>query len=74
MSCLAAHGAEVCFEKLFYEYLVSSGKVKEGGAEVFFENLDLAEGWRLAEQSEPITDNGYTIRFCRYVNDGVKEL
>lgn len=35
MSCLAAHGAEVCFEKLFYEYLVSSGKVKEGGAEVF---------------------------------------
>lgn len=35
MLCLAAHGAEVCFEKLFYEYLVSSGKVKEGGAEVF---------------------------------------
>ena len=35
MSCLVAHGAEVCFEKLFYEYLVSSGKVKEGGAEVF---------------------------------------
>ena len=46
----------------------------DGGAEVFFENLDRAEGWRLAEQSEPVIDNGYAIRFCRYVNDGVKEL
>ncbi len=35
MACLAAHGAEVCFEKQFYDFLVATGKVDGGGAEVF---------------------------------------
>ena len=35
MSCLAAHGAEVCFERQFHDFLVASGKVGGGAAEVF---------------------------------------
>lgn len=40
----------------------------DGGAEVFFENLDEAEGWRLEEAGEPVQTNGYTIRFTVYKN------
>lgn len=39
-----------------------------GGAEVFFENLDKKENWHLAESSEEIIDNGFSIKFCTYVN------
>lgn len=41
----------------------------DGGADTFFPDLDSAAGWRLAEISEPVCDNGFTIRFCTYVND-----
>lgn len=41
----------------------------DGGADTFFPDLDSAAGWRLAEISEPVCDNGYTVRFCTYVND-----
>ena len=40
----------------------------DGGATVFFDNLDAMPQWRLAEESSPIDDNGQTIRFCTYVN------
>lgn len=40
----------------------------DGGATVFFENLDALDNWTLIEEDEPITDNGYTIRFCTYKN------
>lgn len=40
----------------------------DGHAAVFFENLDELDGWRLEEESEPILDNGHTIRFCTYRN------
>ncbi len=43
----------------------------DGGADVFFTDLDEQPDWRLAEQSAPLSDNGYTIRFCRYVNVGL---
>lgn len=46
----------------------------DGGAETFFENLDKAENWALAEQSEPEDDNGYIIRFMTYRNNAVKSL
>lgn len=46
----------------------------DGGAEVFHENLDDMPNWQLVEQSEPIDDNGYTIRFCTYKNNAVKEF
>ena len=40
----------------------------DGGAAVFFDNLDEMDNWSLAELGEPIEDNGQTIRFCTYKN------
>lgn len=40
----------------------------DGGAEVFFENLDEKENWIETERSGEIIDNGYPIRFCTYTN------
>lgn len=40
----------------------------DGGAEVFFENLDEKENWKETERGDEITDNGYPIRFCTYTN------
>ena len=41
----------------------------DGGADTFFPDLDSEAGWRLAGISGPVCDNGFTIRFCTYVND-----
>lgn len=65
-------GASVYAELLDYctEALVT--KVDAiGGADAFFPNLDERENWNLAEISEPVTTNGYTIRFCKYLNRNV---
>jgi dihydrofolate reductase len=40
----------------------------DGGATVFHDNLDNLDNWTCVETSEPIDDNGYTIRFCTYKN------
>ena len=40
----------------------------DGGAEVFFPNLDENENFECVYESEPIEDNGYTIRFTTYKN------
>ena len=40
----------------------------DGGAEVFFEDLDALPNWELCEASEQVETNGYMIRFCTYVN------
>lgn len=40
----------------------------DGCADTYFPDLDAEPGWSLAEMSAPITDNGYTIRFCTYRN------
>ena len=40
----------------------------DGGAEVFFDNLDRMDNWYMAEESEPEEDNGYSIRFTVYKN------
>ncbi|MCH5159690.1 MAG: dihydrofolate reductase [Clostridiales bacterium] len=40
----------------------------DGEAEVFFPNLDEKKNWRLIEQSDPIPDGEYEIKFCKYVN------
>lgn len=46
----------------------------DGGAEVFFPNLDENENFECVYESEPIEDNGYTIRFTTYKNKTVKTL
>ncbi|MBP5216334.1 MAG: dihydrofolate reductase, partial [Bacilli bacterium] len=62
-------GASIYRQTLPYADLVYLTKVNEdGGAEVFFENLDENPNFELAEQSEPILDNGHEIRFCTYRN------
>ncbi len=40
-----------------------------GGAEVFFPNLDENDAFTCVYQSEPIDDNGLTIRFTTYRNN-----
>ena len=46
----------------------------DGEATVFFPNLDEKENWECVKISEPIVTNGYTIRFCTYKNNDIKEL
>ena len=38
----------------------------DGNADKFFPDLDKDDAWELKETSEPVTDNGYTLTFCRY--------
>jgi dihydrofolate reductase len=46
----------------------------DGGAEVFYENLDEKPEWQMISSGEPIETNGYTIRFTVYKNSDVKEF
>ena len=43
----------------------------DGGATVFYPNLDEKENFYLDSISDPIETNGYTIRFTTYKNDKV---
>ena len=45
-----------------------------GGAEVFFPNLDTHPDFECVNESEPIDDNGHTIRFTFYQNKNPKKL
>lgn len=40
----------------------------DGGAEVFFENLDALDNWKCVSVSEPIETNGIIINFTTYKN------
>jgi len=40
----------------------------DGGAEVFFENLDKLDNWRLAEEAGKTVSNGYGLTFTVYEN------
>lgn len=46
----------------------------DGGAEVFYENLDELPNWSCESISEPQETNGYTIRFTVYKNSDIKEF
>lgn len=46
----------------------------DGGAEVFFENLDRRQGWELIDEGEKLVDEGYDIRFTVYKNNNVKSF
>jgi dihydrofolate reductase len=39
-----------------------------GGADAFFPNLDEDKNFTLSSESEPLEDNGYTLRFVVYKN------
>ena len=55
------------------EYLITKVEA-DGGAEVFYENLDKMENMECVYVSEPIETNGYTIRFTTYKNNDVKSF
>ena len=46
----------------------------DGKADTFVPNLDEEEAFVLAEEGEPVEDNGYTLRFCTYKNRAPKPL
>lgn len=46
----------------------------DGGADTHFPDLDKMSEWELASRGEPIEDNGYTVRFCRYVNRNTLDI
>ena len=46
----------------------------DGGAEVFYENLDQLKDWSCDFVGESIETNGYWIRFCLYKNLNVKRF
>ncbi len=60
-------GASVYRSTLPYVDKVLLTKVEEdGGAEVFFVDMDRQEGFECVDRGEPIIDNGHTIRFMTY--------
>ena len=68
-------GGEVYRELLPYCHGAYVTKVDAiGGAEVFFPNLDLHPDFICVEESEPMDDNGLTIRFTKYENKNAKSL
>ncbi|MBQ9114287.1 MAG: dihydrofolate reductase [Clostridia bacterium] len=68
-------GGEIYKELLPYCHGAYVTKVDAvGGAEVFFPNLDSHPDFVCVEESEPIDDNGLTIRFTKYENKNVKSL
>lgn len=68
-------GASIYNAMLPYCNEVLLTKVEEDGhAEVFFQNIDENPAFRCVETSEPIDDNGHTIRFTRYENSSPSSL
>ena len=52
----------------YCEEVIATKADADGGAQVFFENLDEHPDWECVKEGEPIETNGYTIRFCTYHN------
>jgi dihydrofolate reductase len=46
----------------------------DGGAEVFYENLDNLPNWQCVSQSETQQTNGYDIKFTVYQNSKILEF
>lgn len=62
-------GASIYNQTLPYVDKVYLTKVEEdGGAEVFFHNLDEDENFECIDEGKPIVDNGHIIRFTTYRN------
>lgn len=62
-------GASIYNQMLPYYDEIYLTKVNEdGGAEVFFKNVDEDPSYELIKQGEPLLDNGHEISFCTYKN------
>ena len=68
-------GASIYHQTLPYVDGVYLTKVDAiGGAELFFDNIDKIDTFECVEESEPLEDNGYKIRFCYYKNNAKKDI
>ena len=68
-------GASIYNQMIPYVDMVYLTKVDEdGGAEVFFHNLDEDNNFECVKESEVIVDNGHNISFTTYVNKNKKEI
>ena len=62
-------GASIYRQTLqFVDYVLLTKVDADGGAEVFFPNLDEDPNFQCIKEEEPILDNGYQIRFTTYKN------
>ena len=68
-------GASIYNQMIPYVDKVLLTKVDEdGGAEVFFHNLDEDPNFECVEEGEIINDNGHDIRFTTYINNKKVEI
>ncbi len=68
-------GASIYNQTLPYVDKVLLTKVNaDGGAEVFFNNLDENENFECIEESKPLIDNGLEIKFTTYINKNKQEI
>ena len=68
-------GASIYRQTLPYVDQVYLTKVNaDGGAEVFFVNLDEEKDFELIQESEPEMDGDIEIKFCIYQNNNKKEI
>ena len=68
-------GASIYNQMIPYVDKVLLTKVEEdGGAEVFFHNLDEDPNFECVEEGEVINDNGHDIRFTTYINNKKVEI
>ena len=68
-------GASIYNQMIPYVDKVLLTKVDEdGGAEVFFHNLDEDPNFECVEEGEVINDNGHNIRFTTYINNKKVEI
>ena len=68
-------GASIYRQTLPYVDQVYLTKVNaDGGAEVFFVNLDKEKDFELIKESEPEMDGDIEIKFCIYQNKNKKEI
>ena len=68
-------GASIYNQMIPYVDKVLLTKVDEdGGAEVFFHNLDEDPNFECVEEGEVINDNGHDIRFTTYINNKKVEI
>ena len=68
-------GASIYRQTLPYVDEVYLTKVNaDGGAEVFFVNLDEEKDFELVQESKPEMDGDIEIKFCVYKNSNKKDI
>lgn len=68
-------GASIYRQTLPYvDYVLLTKVDADGGAEVFFPNLDEMSEFECVDEGEPLDDNGIKIRFTKYVNNKKKTI